>query len=97
MEPIRCLLNSSVRNALTVNEYKLKSGKHITEMITDYGNDNKVIREIHKDLLGYPEKIVDNVFGTIETFYPGKVGVIRELNGVKTEMPDTTMEMLTRA
>lgn len=96
MEPIRCLLNTSTRDALTVNEYLLKSGKHITELITDLGNNNKRIKEIHKDILGNPEKIIDNVFGKLETFYPGKVGIIRESDGVKTEIPYMTMEMMTR-
>lgn len=96
MEPIRCLLNSSCRRPITVNEYKLKNGKHITEIITDYGKGKQMTREVYKNLLGYPEKVVDNVFGTIETFYPGKIGVISEINGVKTEKPDLTMDMLTR-
>lgn len=97
MEPIRCLLNtSSIRNRI-VNEYCLKSGKHITEIITDYGSKGKEVKEIHKDFLGYPEKIIDNVFGKINTYYPSRSGVIQVSDGKETKLPPFyTMENLSR-
>lgn len=94
MEPIRCLLNTSSINNKTVNEYCLKSGKHITEIITDLGNNNQSIKEIYKDTLGCPEKIVDKVFGKLEIYYPGKSCVIKESNGEKTILPNNTMDII---
>ncbi len=95
VEPIRCLLNSSTRNAITVNEYKLKTGKHITEIITKMGDENS-IREIYKDALGYPEKVVDKVFGQIETYYPSQSGIVRRnAEGKEKLIPNMTMEKLT--
>lgn len=94
IEPIRCLLNSSVRDAITVNEYKLKSGKHITEIITDLGKD-KSVREIYKDVLGNPEKVVDRVFGKVETYYPSQAGIVRRnSDGVETFVPNLTVDKL---
>lgn len=95
VEPIRCLLHSSTRNAVTVNEYKLKTGKHITEIITKVGDD-KSIREIYKDALGYPEKVIDNVFGQLETYYPSQAGIVRRnAEGKEKLLPNMTMEKLT--
>ena len=94
IEPIRCLLNSSVRDAITVNEYKLKTGQHITEIITDLGKD-KSVREIYKDALGNPEKVVDKVFGQIETYYPSKSGIIRRSSdGAEKFIPNLTVDKL---
>jgi len=97
IEPIRCLLHSSSNGRVAVKEYSLKNGKHITEIITRLGKDNEGIREIYKDTLGYPEKVVDRVFGRLETYYPARVGVVQESDGVKTPLPEITMDMLTNS
>ena len=96
MEPIRCLLHSSSINGKTVREYSLKTGKHITEIITDSGNNEKRVREIYKDILGYPEKVIDTAFGCTKTYYPAKNGVIMESAGEKHNMSALKIEHLTR-
>ena len=95
-EPIRCLLSSNVKGKKTINEYMLKSGQHITEIVTDLGCGAKGVREIHRNLANPAdiEKIVDIVFGRLEIFYPSKVGIIQEVEGVKCSVPGLSIEKL---
>lgn len=91
MTEIRCLLNTSKGINTTVNEYMLKSGKRITEVIKNVGDKQVNTREIYKNELGYPEQIVDRIFGTLGVYYPSKSGVVYEAGGVKKVLP-TSMD-----
>ena len=95
-EPIRCLLSTQTKGKQTINEYMLKSGKYITEVITDLGQGQTGIREIFRNSskANDVEKVVDKVFGRLEVFYPGRVGVIQEVDGMKCSMPDITIDKL---
>lgn len=95
-EPIRCLLSTQSKGKQTINEYMLKSGKYITEVITDLGQGQMGIREIYKNSsrVDDVEKIVDRVFGRLEIFYPSKLGIIQEIDGVKISLPDTPISKL---
>lgn len=95
-EPIRCLLSTQLKGKQTINEYMLKSGKYITEVITDLGQGQIGVREIYKNSsrVDDVEKIVDRVFGRLEVFYPSKLGVIQEIEGVKISLPDTHISKL---
>lgn len=93
---IKNLLYTSSINNKTVNEYRLKTGKHITEIITDMGTKKERTRTIYKDELGYPEKVVDKTFGKLETFYPGQLSIIKESKGQKTEIKGTTLDILVK-
>lgn len=95
-EPIRCLLSTKIKDKQTINEYVLKSGKYITEVISDLGNGQTGVREIYKSSPNIKdvEKVVDQVFGRLEIFYPSKVGVIQEIEGVKFSVPNTSIETL---
>ena len=95
-EPIRCLLTTQIKGKQTINEYMLKSGQYITEVITDLGQGQTGVREIYKNSSKATdvEKVVDKVFGRLEVFYPGKIGVIQEVDGMKCSMPDITIDKL---
>ena len=95
---IRCLLSTQTKGKHTVNEYMLKSGKYITEIITDLGQGQKGVREIYRNSqkANDVEKVVDQVFGRLEIFYPGKIGVIQEIDGVKFSFPDISIEKLVK-
>lgn len=97
-EPIRCLLTTKIDGNKTINEYMLKSGKYITEVITDLGKGQTSIREIYKNSSKALdiEKVVDQVFGRLEVFYPSKSGIIREIEGVRFSVPDGSIENLVK-
>lgn len=97
-ETIRCLLNTTKNGKRTINEYVLKSGKYITEIITDLGQGQSGIREIYKNSSKATdiEKVVDNVFGRLEVFYPSKLGVIQEIDGVKLSFPNISIDKLVK-
>ena len=96
MTDIRCLLSTKINGNRTINEYILKSGSRITEVITDLGQGKSGVREIYKNSAKESdiEKVVDNVFGKLEVFYPAKAGVIKEVEGVKCLLPDASIENL---
>ncbi|MBR6723031.1 hypothetical protein IKL64_06215 [bacterium] len=95
-EPIRCVLGTTVKGKQTVNEYMLESGKYITEIITDLGRGQIGVREIYRNSSKADdiEKIVDRLFGRLEVFYPSKIGVIKEFDGIKCTFPNLSMEIL---
>ena len=97
-EPIRCLLDTKVKGNQTINQYMLKSGKYITEVVTDLGNGATGVREIYKNSAkpADVEKVVDKIFGKLEIFYPSKAGVIQEIEGVKFSLPNVSIEKLTK-
>ena len=97
-EPIRCLLDTKIKGKHTVNQYVLKSGQYITEVVTDLGNGATGVREIYRNSTkpADVEKVVDKVFGKLEIFYPNKVGVIQEIEGVKFLLPNVSIEKLTK-
>ena len=95
-EPIRCLLGTTVKGKQTINEYMLKSGKYITEVITDLGSGHVGVREIYRNSSKADdiEKVVDKLFGRLEVFYPSKLGVIKEFDGVKCTLPNISIDRL---
>ena len=97
-EPIRCLLTTQIKGKQTINEYMLKSGQYITEVITDLGQGQTAVREIYKNSAkpADVEKVVDRIFGKLEIFYPSKAGVIQEIEGVKFSLPNVSIEKLTK-
>lgn len=94
MATIRCLLHTKVQDKQTINEYMLKSGQYIKEIVTDLGPNAKRIREIYKPSKDAEnvEKVVDKVFGKLEVYYPSRVGVIQEIDGIKCSIPNTTID-----
>lgn len=95
VEPIKQLINSSIRDNITVNEYRLNNGKHVTEILTKVGKDTNV-KKIYKDALGYPEKIIDKVFGKLETYYPSQSCIIKRTSDGKEEtLPLLALDKLT--
>lgn len=90
----KCLLGSTVIGRKTINEYVSKAGKYITEEITDFGNGNNGVREIYRNSNKDIEKVVDRFFGKLEVFYPAKVGIIHEVEGVKCSLPNYSMDKL---
>ena len=79
-EPIRCLLDTKVKGNQTINQYMLKSGKYITEVVTDLGNGATGVREIYKNSAkpADVEKVVGkekkkyNIITMLDSKYPAK-------------------------
>ena len=68
-----------------VTEFGLKNGKHGTEIVTTLDAEgNKGIRTILRDCFDNPEKVIDNVYGRVETYVPApfpSIGVIQKAEG----------------
>lgn len=68
-----------------VTEFSTKNGKLGTEIVTILDEaGNKGIRTIERDCFGKPEKVVDDVYGRLETYVPASypyAGVIQKTKG----------------
>ena len=81
-----------------VINYCRVENKAMTEVITDLGNGVKGVRKIYYDIVGTPEKIVDRVADRCEIYTSGAperpYGVIQEIEGIKSYLPNLTLEKL---
>ena len=73
--------------------------RRMTEVITDLGNGTKGVREIYYDIIGAnPERIVDKVADRLEIYTSGAperpYDVIQEIKGIKSYLPNLTLEKL---
>ena len=71
----------------------------VTEVITDLGDGVQGVRKIYYDRIGAnPEKIVDNFAGKCEIYTSGAperpYDVIKEVEGIKSYLPNLTLEKL---
>ena len=95
----RNLINSYKKPGQCINEYLTEEGQKMTEIITDLGQGKNGVREIYKDALGIPNKVIDRVFGREETYtFENIKGVVQQKNedGVLTELPANYWHYLTR-
>jgi len=100
--PIRCLEGSYKQLSKkglqqTINKYTTKNNQQITEVITDLGNGKQGIREIYATPDGKVEKVVDRMFGRIETYTTDGRKVFQETDdGVLTNLHISYWDSLTK-
>ena len=81
-----------------ITEFSYKNGKRGTEIVTKLDANGSVgIRTIERDCFGNPEKVIDNVYGRLETYVPASfpnIGIIQKAEGKPDAFCTTTMDKL---
>ena len=102
-QPIRILLSTIAKSnekglKQVINHFRC-NGNPMVEITTDLGKDLKGVREVYYDVTGaVPQRIIDKLAGRVEVYTSAlperPCGVIQEIEGIRSYLPNLSMEKL---
>ena len=101
--PLKTLLSTIAKtnekgNSQVINHFRYNNAPMV-EITTDLGKGLQGVREVYYDVTGaMPQRIINKIADRIEVYTSAKpempCGVIQEIEGIKSYLPNLSMEKL---